>query len=63
VKSPRLRPYQLAAVEAVETSDEWYCLIELPTGSGKTLVFSEVIRRRGGRALVVAHRDELIAQA
>jgi len=58
-----LRPYQLAAVEAVETSDEWYCLIELPTGSGKTLVFSEVIRRRGGRALVVAHRDELIAQA
>jgi superfamily II DNA or RNA helicase len=63
VTSPVLRDYQLAAVEAVETCPEWYCLIELPTGSGKTLVFSEVICRRGGRALVVAHRDELIAQA
>ena len=38
-------------------------LVALPTGAGKTIVFAEVIRRRGGRALVLAHRDELITQA
>ena len=38
----------------------------LPTGTGKTIVFTEIARRvveRGGRALVLAHRDELLAQA
>ncbi len=40
-----------------------YCLVSLPTGTGKTLVFCELIRRRGGRALVIAHRDKLLAQA
>jgi superfamily II DNA or RNA helicase len=35
----------------------------MPTGSGKTLVFSEVARRLGARTLVIAHRTELIDQA
>ena len=35
----------------------------LPTGAGKTIVFAEAIRRRGGRALVLVHRDELARQA
>jgi superfamily II DNA or RNA helicase len=37
-----------------------------PTGSGKTVVFGEVIRRRhrpGGVTVVLAHRDELLKQA
>lgn len=43
-------------------------LVVLPTGSGKTVVFSELIRRRAllptnGSALVLAHRDELLIQA
>jgi len=64
-----LRPYQRAAVESVR--DHWARgvrrqLIVLPTGAGKTVVFSHLIRRRttdGRRALVIAHRDELIRQA
>jgi superfamily II DNA or RNA helicase len=39
----------------------------LPTGTGKTVVFSELVRKQqndiGGRALVVAHRTELLEQA
>ena len=61
-----LRPYQTAAVEAVEAAAARGIrrpLIALPTGTGKTIVFAEVIRRRRGRALVLAHRDELLEQA
>jgi len=65
----KLRDYQQAAVDAVLKS--WQtnksCLLVLPTGCGKTVVFGEVIRRRlteaGGHAMVLAHREELIAQA
>ncbi len=40
-------------------------LLVMPTGTGKTRVFAEVLKERKhlGRALVVAHREELIAQA
>lgn len=40
-------------------------LIVLPTGSGKTVVFSHLLRRRrqSGRGLVLAHRGELLNQA
>ncbi|MCX6544420.1 MAG: DEAD/DEAH box helicase [Acidobacteria bacterium] len=60
-----LRPYQHEAVNAVLAAfdrDVRRQLVVMPTGTGKTIVFSEVIRRRGGRALVLAHRDELIQQ-
>lgn len=33
------------------------------TGLGKTVIFSSLAERRGGRTLVLAHRDELITQA
>lgn len=61
-----LRDYQSEAVEAVLAAPERGItrpLIAVPTGGGKTICFAEVIRRRPGRALVLAHRDELIAQA
>ena len=38
-------------------------LLALPTGGGKTVVFSELVNRRHGRALILAHRDRLIQQA
>ena len=38
-------------------------MVSLPTGTGKTLVFAQLINERPGRALVLAHRDELIRQA
>lgn len=64
----KLRDYQEAAVEGVfrEWEDHATTLAVLPTGLGKTVLFAEVIRRmheRGARAMVLAHREELITQA
>lgn len=63
------RPYQTQAREAVLR--EWDAghkrtLLVMVTGSGKTIVFSRVIEAcvaRGERALVLAHRGELLEQA
>ena len=67
-KRMELRGYQIAARDAVER--EWErvrrTLLVLPTGTGKTVVFSALARdvvARGGRVLILAHRDELIRQA
>jgi ATP-dependent helicase IRC3 len=59
----RLRPYQEEAVAAVEESKHARPMVVLPTGTGKTVIFAELIKRRRGRALVLAHRDELLTQA
>ena len=64
-----LRPYQQEAREAVQR--EWLegrkrTLLVLPTGTGKTVVFSKIIEdqvREGKRVLVLAHRSELLDQA
>lgn len=61
-----LRDYQVDAADGVlrEWEDNRSTLLVLPTGMGKTVVFAEIIRRRQpGRALVIAHREELIWQA
>ncbi|HEY8424388.1 MAG TPA: DEAD/DEAH box helicase family protein, partial [Limnochordales bacterium] len=61
-----MRDYQQAAVEAVEREFRRGVtrqLIVLPTGTGKTVIFSHVAKRRGGRTLVLAHRTELLDQA
>lgn len=64
-----LRPYQQDAAGAVEAA--WLAhkaaLVVMPTGTGKTVLFGELARRfhaaTGKRILVLAHREELIAQA
>lgn len=61
-----LREYQQKSSDAV--FEEWKevdsTLLVLPTGCGKTIVFADVIRRmQPKRAIVVAHREELIWQA
>lgn len=38
-------------------------VLALPTGAGKTIIFSELIRRAKHPVLVLAHRDELLGQA
>jgi DNA repair protein RadD len=56
-----LRPYQQTAVDQVEHGD----LIVSPTGTGKSVMLAEIASReaeRGGLALAVAHRTELIHQ-
>ncbi|HMM31194.1 MAG TPA: DEAD/DEAH box helicase [Clostridia bacterium] len=63
------RPYQQEARQAIHA--EWdkgikNTLLVLPTGTGKTIVFSMVIEdcvRNGERVLVLAHRGELLDQA
>lgn len=63
-----LRPYQIASHDSV--LKEWEkvknTLLVLPTGTGKTIVFAKIIEtivKEGKRALVIAHRDELLDQA
>lgn len=62
----QLRPYQIDAVEAVIAARKrgvLRMLLSLPTGSGKTVIFAELIRRARRDVLVLAHRDELLTQA
>lgn len=61
-----LRPYQaqcLDAITAAEKRGVHRQLVVLPTGAGKTICFATMVSRRDGRALILAHRDELISQA
>lgn len=63
-----LRPYQIAAVDAVlrQWQDHRSTLLVLPTGTGKTIVFSRIIERcveAGYNVLILAHREELLNQA
>src|SRR5437868_15482559 len=69
-KSVVLRPYQAKAVNAVIggfESGKRAQLVVQATGTGKTYTFGTVARwmieDRGGRVLVIAHREELIEQA
>ncbi|MFS0820780.1 DEAD/DEAH box helicase [Bacillus sp. 1P02SD] len=65
----KLRDYQQTARESIQK--EWEqgikkTLLVLPTGCGKTIVFSKVIEdrvKKGERVLVLAHRGELLDQA
>lgn len=64
-----LRHYQTEAVEGVER--EWgsgkrRTLLVMATGTGKTIVMAELVRRAveaGGSVLILAHRGELLDQA
>lgn len=61
-----LRPYQEEALRIVEERYDAGVhrqALQLPTGAGKTICFAELINRRGGRALIIAHREELLDQA
>ena len=58
-----LRPYQHECIEAIESAKTNRQLVALPTGTGKTIIFTTVAKKRNGRTLILAHRDELIQQA
>jgi superfamily II DNA or RNA helicase len=57
----KLRPYQEEGLSKIPA--EGRCIIAWPTGAGKTVGFAKLAENRGGRTLVLAHRDELISQA
>lgn len=61
----QLRDYQEDCLRAVR--EAWRNgidrqLVVLPTGAGKTVVMSHIIKGRHGRAMFIAHRNELIEQ-
>ncbi|HYP76966.1 MAG TPA: DEAD/DEAH box helicase [Polyangiaceae bacterium] len=64
--SPTLRPYQGEAIEAVlagRRSGLRRMLVCLPTGAGKTVIFSHLAQLARRQVLVLAHREELLQQA
>ncbi|MFO0668572.1 MAG: DEAD/DEAH box helicase family protein [Polyangiaceae bacterium] len=61
-----LRPYQRDAVAAVlgaRREGDRRMVVALPTGAGKTVIFSELAKLARRPVLVIAHREELLAQA
>ena len=69
ISRPILRPYQEKCVESLRASyaaGHRAPLLQLATGGGKTLIFTEVTRgarAKGHRVLIVVHRRELLKQA
>lgn len=61
-----LRPYQVTGKNAIY--NEWYnnrkcnVMYVSPTGSGKTVLFSDILRDHQGAACAIAHRQELVGQ-
>lgn len=59
------REYQREDIDAIEqalvTNDR--VLYMAATGLGKTITFSHLLRERGGRGLILVHRDELVTQS
>lgn len=65
-----LRGYQKKAIEAIELNSKngiQKQVMVLATGLGKTVIFSHLIadriKEQGGKALIIAHREELLTQA
>jgi superfamily II DNA or RNA helicase len=60
----KLREYQAQAIE--QTFEAWQghpsVLGVMPTGAGKTIVASEIIKRTPGRTIVLCHTTELVSQ-
>lgn len=55
-----LRDYQQECVEKINILPPGSYMIQLPTGTGKTVIFSHI--ERHGRMLILSHRDELVHQ-
>src|SRR6266704_3269959 len=62
-----LRDYQQTCIEKViqayQENKQGRSLLVLPTGSGKTIVFSQIIHKLNVNTIILAHRDELLNQA
>lgn len=61
-----LRDYQQECIEAILKQKElgiFRQLVHLPTGTGKTIVFANLIKNISGRVLILTHRNILVKQA
>lgn len=62
----QLRPYQEEAIEAVLSARRRgvrRMVVCLPTGAGKTVIFSHLAKLARRQVVVLAHREELLEQA
>ncbi len=60
------RPYQTECLDAVldrRSKGVTRQLVSMPTGTGKTVIFSLAAKQFQCRTLIIAHRDELLTQA
>ena len=64
IKRPALRPYQQDIRDDIES--RWLgvanVLAVLPTGAGKTVLFSSILADEPGASCAIAHRQELVSQ-
>lgn len=64
IKRPALRPYQQDIRDDIES--HWLgvanVLAVLPTGAGKTVLFSSILADEPGASCAIAHRQELVSQ-
>lgn len=67
----QLRPYQIKGIHDIfdawnpATQNLMNVLFQMPTGTGKTTVFSEIVHRarlKDKKILIVVHRKELVEQ-
>lgn len=61
----KIRLYQADAerdVYAAWAEGVRYALLTLPTGAGKTVIFSDILRQHKGASCAIAHRQELVSQ-
>jgi len=60
-----LRPYQNQLIDAVFNAwedDKPTVLVQSHTGSGKTVMLTEIVRRANVPTVIIAHRIELVSQ-
>jgi uncharacterized protein (TIGR02145 family) len=69
MEQTHLRPYQIGMVKKImdEFETKQSCMCQMPTGTGKTEVFCEIIKQyleknRNKKVLILVHRVELLRQ-
>lgn len=58
----KYRPYQQEIHDRIVSVRHGNTLVVLPTGGGKTVVFSRILAEHPGRCVAIAHRQELVGQ-